>query len=134
MSDFPIFLTVDHVLAIHRRMIDEFGGVPEVRDYGLLESAVAMPAARFGGKFLHHGVPAMAAFYLFHICKNHPFFDGNKRTAVVAAEIFVLINGMRLMATNEELEHLTLGMAEGTVSKDEAIAFFRKKLTEIEEE
>ncbi len=133
MSDIPIFLTVDHVLAIHRRMIDEFGGVPEVRDYGLLESAVAMPAARFVGEFLHHGVPAMAASYLFHICKNHPFFDGNKRTAVAAAEIFVLINGMRLVATNKEIEHLTLGVVEGTISKDETIAFFRKKVTEIEE-
>ncbi|UCD83649.1 MAG: type II toxin-antitoxin system death-on-curing family toxin [Deltaproteobacteria bacterium] len=131
MSDFPIFLTVDHVLAIHRRMIDEFGGAPEVRDYGLLESAVTMPAARYGGEFLHCGVPAMAASYLFHICKNHPFVDGNKRTAVAAAEIFLLINGMHLTATNEELEHLTIGVVEGTTSKDEVTAFFVKKVTGI---
>ena len=67
----PLFLTVDHVLAVHRRLVQEFGGVAEVRDYGLLESAVMMPAAQFGGEFLHDDVPAMAAAYLFHICRNH---------------------------------------------------------------
>ena len=81
----PVFLTVDHVLTIHRRVIDEFGGDPALRDRGLLESAVMMPAAQFGGGYLHDGIPAMAAGYLFHICKNHSFVDGNKRTALATA-------------------------------------------------
>ncbi len=126
MSDAPAFLSVEHVLAIHRRMIDEFGGDPAVLDHGLLESAVMMPAAQFGGKFLHDGIPAMAAAYLFHICKNHAFADGNKRTALAAAEVFVLLNGMRLTATNKELEDLTLRVADGRASKDDATAFLRR--------
>jgi len=125
MKNPPDFLTVDQVLAIHRRVIEEFGGDPAVRDRGLLESAVAMPASRFGGKYLHAGVPEMAAAYLFHLCRNHAFVDGNKHTALVAAETFVLLNHMRLAATDEELEKLTLGLASGGVSKDQVTAFFR---------
>ncbi len=126
MTDDPTFLSVDHVLSIHRRMIEEFGGDATVRDHGLLESAVMMPAARFGGEFLHDGIPAMAAAHFFHLCKNHPFMDGNKRTALASAEMFVLLNEMHLAATNEELQELTLGVAEGRISKDETITFFRQ--------
>lgn len=126
MTNVPAFLTVDQVLAIHRRMIEEFGGEPAVRDHGLLESAVMMPAARFGGKFLHNGIPTMAAAYLFHICRNHPFVDGNKRTGLASAEMFVLLNEMRLAATNAELEELTIGVAAGRISKDDTVAFFRQ--------
>jgi len=126
MSGLPVFLTVDQVLAIHRRMIEEFGGDPAIRDYGLLESAVAMPAAWFGGEFLHAGIPAMAAACLFHLCRNHPFVDGNKRTSIAAAEIFLRLNGMSLKATNQELERITVGTADGSISKDEVTAFFRK--------
>ncbi len=126
MKPTPVFLTVDQVLAIHRRMINEFGGDPAVRDRGLLESAVMMPAAVFGGKFLHKGIPAMAAAYLFHICRNHPFVDGNKRTGLASAEMFVLLNDMRLDATDAELEDLTIGVAADRISKKETIAFFRK--------
>ncbi len=125
MSEVPTFLTVDQVLAVHRRMIEEFGGEPSVRDPGLLESAVMMPAAQFGGQYLHDGIPAMAAACLFHICKNHAFVDGNKRAALASAEMFVLLNDQRLAATNHELEDLTLGVAESRISKDEATEFFR---------
>jgi len=126
MTRDPAFLSADQVLAIHRRMIEEFGGDPTVRDYGLLESAVAMPAAGMGGRFLHKGVAMMAAAYLFHLCRNHPFVDGNKRTALVSAEIFLMANGWRLAATNTELERLTLGVAACEISKAEAAAFFRR--------
>jgi len=126
MTRAPVFLSVNQVLAIHRRMIEEFGGDPTVRDRGLLESAVAMPAAGMGGRFLHKGVAAMAAAYLFHLCCNHPFVDGNKRTALVAAEIFLIANGCRLAATNTELERLTLGVAACELSKAETVAFFRR--------
>jgi death-on-curing protein len=119
------FLSVEQVLAIHDRMIAEFGGDPAIRDRGLLESAVAMPAAQFGGKYPHKGVPAMAAAYLFHLCKNHPFVDGNKRTALVTAEVFLLLNGWEVLATNDELERLTLGVADGTVAKQELTELLR---------
>lgn len=120
----PTFLSVEHVQAIHARVTAEFGGEPSLRDRGLLESAVAMPAARFGGEHLHRDLPAMAAAYLFHLCRNHPFVDGNKRTALVAAEVFLELNGYELAATDDELERLTLGLADGSVSKEQAVAFF----------
>ena len=126
MNDPIVFLTVDQVLAIHRRMIDEFGGVHDLRDRGLLESAVAMPAAKFGGAFLHATIPAMAAAYLFHLCGNHAFIDGNKRVALVAAETFLLLNEHELQADNDQLEELTMGIAEGKLAKDDVLGFFAK--------
>ena len=126
MSLEPIFLSVENILSIHARMISEFGGMPGVADQGLLESAVSMPAAGFGGGFLHESFPAMAAAYIFHICKNHPFFDGNKRVAVVASELFLNINGMQLDVDNEELKQLCVGVAAGEISKDQTVTFFEE--------
>jgi death-on-curing protein len=126
MTPAPAFLAVDHVLAIHRRVVAEFGGSAELGDRGLLESAVTMPAAAFGGDYLHAGLPAMAAAFLFHICRNHPFVDGNKRTAVVAAEVFLMLNGMRLRAADDAIEELARAIAAGTVGKEEVVAFFQR--------
>jgi death-on-curing protein len=122
----PAFLTIEHVLAIHHRSIEEFGGDPAVRDEGLLESAVMMPMARFGGEYLHDGLPAMAAAYLFHLCKNHPFVDGNKRTALASAEVFLLVNGWKLDATNDDLLRITLDVAASRLSKEEITSVFRE--------
>ena len=127
MTDDPTFLAVENVLTMHGRMVQEFGGGSGVRDLGLLESAVMMPAARFERRFLHDGIAAMAAAYLFHLCKNNPFVDGNKRTALSAAEVFILLNGHRLTATNKQLEELTLDVAEGSLSKDQVEIFFRQE-------
>lgn len=132
MTGRPAFLSVEHVLAIHKRVVEEFGGDPAVRDGGLLESAVMMPAAQYEGELLHPDLPAMAAAYLFHICRNHAFVDGNKRTGLAAAEVFLLLNGRRLDATNRELERLTLGIAAGSLSKDDATAFFLQRTARAE--
>lgn len=121
----PAFLTVAQVLAIHRRMIAEFGGEEGVLDEGLLESAVMMPGAQYGGEFLHEDLAAMAAAYLFHICRNHPFVDGNKRTALAAAEVFLLLNGRHLGATNQQAYEVTQGIATGELDKDQVTAFFK---------
>ena len=126
MNEPLAFLSVDQLLEIHRRGIEEHGGSPELRDRGLLESAAAMPKVQFGGQYLHDGLPAMAAAYLFHLCKNHAFVDGNKRVSVAATETFVLVNDHELVASDKELEQLTLGVADGSISKEDAIAFFRK--------
>lgn len=106
--------------------------MPGVANQGLLESALAMPSAGFAGELFHKSLAAMAAAYLFHICKNYPFFDGNKRVAVAAAEIFLNVNGMRLNVPNKELKGLCLGVAAGEISKSETVAFFEKH-TEIDE-
>ena len=119
------FLSVDQVLAIHERVLREFGGADRLRDRGLLESAVAMPTASFGGQFLHEGIPAMAAAYLFHLCRNHAFVDGNKRTALASAIEFLYANRFRLSASRNEVEALTLGVADSSVSKERATEFIR---------
>ena len=126
MREAIVFLTIEHIAAIHKRMIDEFGGDSAIRDQGLLESAAGMPGARFERKYLHPTLSEMAAAYLFHICRNHPFVDGNKRTALTAAEIFLLLNDTKLKATNKELEKLTMGIAEGTFSKQQTMEFFKE--------
>ena len=90
----PLFLTLDEVVATHRDQIERYGGSLGVRDWGLLQSAVAMPAATFGGQFLHTDLCEMAAAYLFHLVQNHPFIDGNKRVAHAAMETFLMLNGL----------------------------------------
>lgn len=125
------FLSVDIVLEIHRRVIEGFGGDSTMRDRGLLESAVAMPQSTFGGTELHTGFAAKAAAYHFHLCSNHPFVDGNKRVAVAASELFLLINGWELLASDDELEQITWGVAEGRVSKDQLTTFFEKHTKEV---
>ncbi len=119
-----LYLTVQDVLAIHQRVIQEFGGDPGIRDRGLLESAIAMAQATFDGRDLHLDLATKAGATHYHLCANHPFLDGNKRVALTAAEVFLLLNGMELIAKDEKVEELTLGVAEGKVSKAAVLEFF----------
>ena len=89
-----VFFGIDEVLEIHRDQINRYGGLHGVRDLRLLQSSVAMPCAMFGGSYVHRNLFEMAAAYLFHIVKNHPFYDGNKRTGAVAAVVFMELNGL----------------------------------------
>lgn len=125
------YLSVAAVLEIHRRVIEEFGGDPGLRDRGLLESAVSMPQSTFDGVDLHAGIAEKAAAYHFHLCANHPFIDGNKRAAVTAAEVFLLINGHELSAGDSEIEDLTMGVAAGRLSKEDVVAFFIRHVAEL---
>lgn len=124
MKTSPLFLSVDNIIQIHERMFEEFGGMPGVADQGLLESAAAMPGAGVSGEYLHKTIPAMAAAYLFHLSRNHPFFDGNKRVAIAAAEVFLDLNGMYLDVSNDDLKDFCLKVAASELSKDEVTAFF----------
>ena len=121
-----VFLSVDDVLEIHRRVIDAFGGDIGLRDWGLLESAVAMPRSTFDGNELHATLAQKAAAYHYHLCANHPFVDGNKRVAVVAAELFLLANGRELPASDQEIGDLTMGVADGRLSKAQVVEFFER--------
>lgn len=112
------FLSTEQVLEIHREMIERYGGDPAVRDVALIESAVMMPQQTFGGLLLHPSMGAMAAAYLFHLCANHGFVDGNKRTALAAALVFLDANGYRLELTRKELERMTLDVAASSLDKD----------------
>ncbi|MBI5598983.1 MAG: type II toxin-antitoxin system death-on-curing family toxin [Deltaproteobacteria bacterium] len=122
----PVFLGLDEVVEIHRDQIERYGGHPGIRDMDLLQSAVAMPAAGFSEDYLHADIFEMAAAYLFHIIRNHPFVDGNKRTGAVAAAVFLMMNGIELHANEDSFEKLVRSVAGGRTDKAEAAAFFRK--------
>lgn len=92
---------------------------------GLLESAMAQPRATYGSAFLHAQPFGMAAAYLYHIVRNHPFLDGNKRTGAVVALVSLDWNGVTLRADNDGLAGITLRVAEGRAGKEEIAEFFR---------
>lgn len=102
------YLTVQQVLFIHARLIGTTGGEHGVRDLGLLESAVARPRATFDDKPLYIDLFHKAAALMDSLTRNHPFVDGNKRTAIAAASLFLRRNGYRIVTTNAELEQFTL--------------------------
>lgn len=122
----PLFLALDEVLAIHAEQIRRYGGRTGLRDLGLLRSALGMPETTFDGEFLHGTLFEMAAAYLFHIARNHPFADGNKRTALMCALVFLGLNGRRLDAESEALYELVDGVAAGSVDKAEVSVFLRQ--------
>lgn len=123
----PLFLSLAEVVEIHRDQIARYGGAPGIRDLGLLTSAVAMPRAGFGEEYAHGNLYSMAAAYLFHIVGNHPFIDGNKRTGVVAALVFLEMNGVSPVVDEEGLEQLVRGIAEGRIGKGAAAEFLRAR-------
>lgn len=120
------FLTLDEALALHAHMIARYGGKGGVRDFSLLQSALEMPRAGFGGTLLHPTLHEQAAAYLFHLVKNHPFFDGNKRVALGAALVFLELNGFDVRAREDDLVELTLAAAAGRIGKPE-IAILLKR-------
>jgi len=120
----PRFLGLADVFLIHADRIARYGGMPGVRDVSLLQSALGAPTATFAGALLHESVPQIAAAYLFHIARNHPFLDGNKRTALAAAIVFLELNGWVLEAEPDELTTTVLGVADGTISKPALGVFF----------
>jgi death-on-curing protein len=123
----PPFLTLDEVLALHADQISRYGGADGVRDLSLLESALGVPRATFGGTYLHASVHEMAAAYLFHLVQNHPFVDGNKRIGLAAALAFLGLADLELDATEDEIVELVVGVAAGRVSKAEVAVLFQRR-------
>lgn len=122
------FLTLDDVVEIHSDQIKHYGGKSGIRDYDLLLSAIAQPFSTFDGQYLHKTLFDQAGAYLFHICQNHPFVDGNKRTALVCALMFLAMNDCPFDYHEAELEQLVRSVAEGAANKTAAITFFSKSL------
>ena len=114
-----VFLSVQEVEEIHASQINLFGGSHGLRARELLESAVAMPKASFGGESLYADIYEMAAVYLFHIVKNHPFVDGNKRTGAVSELVFLATNGILVKSGQREFEKFVLSVADNKADKDE---------------
>lgn len=128
-----IFLQVDHVLELHDEQITLFGGSFGLRDESLLLSALEMPKQSFGGELLHAFPFEMAAAYLFHVSKNHPFVDGNKRTAAYCMEVFLKMNGHEIIASDADLEKLVLDTATGKMDKKQIAAFLEEHCQKIQD-
>ena len=111
------FLTAEEILFIHFNQIELYGGAPEIRDRGLLESAMAQPSATFMQEYLHADLFIQAAAYLFHLCQNHPFLDGNKRTGLASALVFLDLNGFEVDDPENTLYDLVISVAEGKTEK-----------------
>jgi death-on-curing protein len=121
----PLFLSLADVVRIHAEEIELFGGQYGVRDYGLLQSALTMPEASFGGEWLHRDIYEMAAAYAFHICQNHPFTDGNKRTGLACALIFLELNGISIEDPEEVLYETMINITSGSLDKYGVAEVFR---------
>jgi death-on-curing protein len=106
-----VHLSIGIVREIQAEVIKQFGGLSGVRDENLLASAVLTPQSSFGGKSPYADIVEVAAAYLFYICRNHPFLDGNKRTAMMAAIVFLRLNGIEPLPDSAEWEKLMLDVA-----------------------
>ena len=113
----PVWIDLEVVLAIHDEQLAEHGGQAGVRDRGLLESALARPQNQFA--YGESSLPRLAASYAFGISRNHPFLDGNKRTSLVVAELFLDLNGLDLTASDEACITTFLRLAAGELGEDD---------------
>jgi death-on-curing protein len=123
-----VFLSVEDVMRIQERALARDGQPAGIRVLGLLSAAVMMPHQRSGGVYLHEDLAAMAAAYLYHISKNHPFLDGNKRAALAAALTFLIANGVSKLPAENDAAETTLAVAAGQMSKDELTLWFRSAI------
>jgi death on curing protein len=113
----PVFLDVEDVLLLHEEQLARYGGSRGVRDAGLLESAIATPRTSAGGAFAHEDLFAMAAAYAFHIAQNQPFVDGNKRTGLLAAIVFLDLNDITIVDPEGRLYEAMIAIAERHLDK-----------------
>ncbi|HMV27431.1 MAG TPA: type II toxin-antitoxin system death-on-curing family toxin [bacterium] len=117
---------IELVKSIHANQIRQYGGIFGLRDPGLLESALAQPRRSVGGKLIHKTIFDKAAAYGFHLCKNHPFVDGNKRVAFIIMYIFMANNNWIINASEESAYSMMMELAEGKLSKRRLSAWLQK--------
>ncbi len=120
------FLTLEDVLELHEMQLEAYGGATGIREKSLLESALMTPQASFGGELVHNGVFELAAAYAFHIAENQPFVDGNKRTALASALVFLDWNHIEISDPNEELYDAMIDLAKKTLDKSGLAKLFQK--------
>jgi death-on-curing protein len=116
------------VLEIHANVIEAFGGAAGIREQALLESAVAAPQATFGGSSVYADTVEIAAAYLFFLCRNHPFIDGNKRVALASCLVFLRLNGFSPKPDSKDWEDLTLDVAASRLDRDQTTERLRALL------
>lgn len=127
MTDRIRWVSLQAARAAHSEQIAEHGGGAGVRDHGLLESAMARPQQR--AAYSEPDLAELAAAYAFGIARNHPFIDGNKRTAAVVSELFLAKNGLKLTANNAEVVVAFLALAAGELSEEELADWFRQRVS-----
>lgn len=127
----PLFLTVEDVLELHAQQLHLFGGSEGVRDQGALASAVAVPSSTFDGQLLHDDAFHMAAAYAFHIAENQPFLDGNKRTALNAALVFLDINGWLVTDPDSKLYDAVIAISARSLDKQGLAQLLRDLATPL---
>ena len=125
-----IYLSRRHVLALHRLLLEKFGGTDGVRDEGLLDSALSAPFQTFAGQALYPDVIEKAAALCWGLVRNHPFLDGNKRIGTHVMLIFLELNGCRLRYSQEELIHEILALAEGTLQREDLSRWLKERIVQ----
>jgi death-on-curing protein len=123
-----VWLLEETIIAIHQRQVSEHGGIEGLRDEGLLSSALARPQNLLAYAQPRPDLAALAAAYAYGIARDHPFVDGNKRTALVAARTFLLLNGVNLEVSQDEKYVTFLQLAQGTVTEDQLADWIRKRI------
>ena len=126
MKHGPVWISEELVIAVHARQITEHGGSAGIRDKSLLQSALARPQQLYAYGDPSPDLAALAASLAYGIAKNHPFVDGNKRTAAVLCELFIMVNGMSLEASDQEMLSVFLALAGGSLNEDELADWLRK--------
>ncbi len=127
MSKDSVWILEQTVHALHNRQLAEHGGGEGIRDRGLLDSALAAPKNKF--HYEKADIPELAASYAFSLAKNHPFIDGNKRTAYVCMRLFLKLNGKDILASKEEKVRIMLDLAKGAVDQSELTSWIKEHLS-----
>ncbi|HBS48212.1 TPA: type II toxin-antitoxin system death-on-curing family toxin [Candidatus Dependentiae bacterium] len=120
------FLQAKEILEIHKNIIETYGGALGIRSNHLFLSAIAQPEFKIQNKYVHKNIYLMTAAYLFHLIKNHPFVDGNKRTSVASALLFLTINKTKINITEKQLTELSLKTATTKITKEKIAAILKK--------
>ena len=130
----PVFLSVAEVQSLHAAQLERYGGSPGLRDEGALQAAVEMARATFDGEYLHADLFSMAAAYAFHIAESQSFVDGNKRTGLNAALVFLLINGWQVLDSDGRLYDAMIAIAVHTLDKPGLAKLFEELAIPDEED
>lgn len=120
------FIPEELVLVIHADLLKRYGGRAGLRDRNLLESALAQPRTTIGGKFAHKTIFDKAAAYGYHVCKNHPFIDGNKRVALVLMDTFLQRNGWEIVAREEDIYSMMIALSSDKLSKPQLASWLKE--------
>lgn len=128
-----LFLSISEVLEIHDEQIQLYGGENGVRDPALLDSALASPQAGMDGEYFHADIFEIAAAYLYHVVQNHPFVDGNKRTGLACAYLFLALNKYKFECDPDELADIVLEVAKGDLGKERITSFIRLHTIKVDQ-